>query len=106
MEDLFLSQDEISDLLDIADEPYKELKKSYLSTDILVEFGNISDEELKKVILGLYKLGASKATITKQEGIQMTETQLKKFYEELEKQNSWGKNQIKTMLLEVIAGLR
>jgi hypothetical protein len=36
----------------------------------------------------------------------MNQEQLKKFYEELEKQNSWGKNQIKTMLLEVIAGLR
>jgi len=36
----------------------------------------------------------------------MTKDQLAKFYEELEKQNSWGKNQIKTMLLEVIAGLR
>ena len=36
----------------------------------------------------------------------MTPEQLKKFYEELEKQNSWGKNQIKTMLLEIIAGVR
>lgn len=36
----------------------------------------------------------------------MTQEQLQKFYAELEKQNSWGKNQVKTMLLEVIAGLR
>ena len=36
----------------------------------------------------------------------MNPEQLKKFYEELEKQPTWGKNQIKTMLLEVIAGLR
>ena len=36
----------------------------------------------------------------------MTPEQLKRFYEILELQNSWGKNQIKTMLLEVIAGLR
>jgi hypothetical protein len=36
----------------------------------------------------------------------MTQEQLKKFYEILETQNSWGKNQIKQMLLEVIAGLR
>jgi hypothetical protein len=36
----------------------------------------------------------------------MTQEQLKKFYEILETQNSWGKNQIKEMLLEVIAGVR
>ena len=36
----------------------------------------------------------------------MTQSQLEIFYVELEKQNSWGKNQIKTMLLEVIAGIR
>ena len=36
----------------------------------------------------------------------MTPEQLKRFYEILETQNSWGKNQIKTMLLEVIAGLK
>ncbi len=36
----------------------------------------------------------------------MTQEQLERFYKELEKQNSWGKNQIKQMLLEVIAGLR
>jgi len=36
----------------------------------------------------------------------MTPEQLKRFYEILETQNSWGKNQIKQMLLEVIAGLR
>lgn len=36
----------------------------------------------------------------------MTPEQLKRFYEILETQNSWGKNQVKTMLLEVIAGIR
>ncbi len=36
----------------------------------------------------------------------MTPEQLKRFYEILETQNSWGKNQIKTMLLEVIAGIK
>lgn len=36
----------------------------------------------------------------------MTQEQLKKFYEILETKNSWGKNELKQMLLEVIAGLR
>jgi hypothetical protein len=36
----------------------------------------------------------------------MTPEQLKRFYEILETQNSWGKNQVKQMLLEVIAGIR
>ena len=36
----------------------------------------------------------------------MTKEQLEMFYKILESKNSWGKNEIKTMLLEVIAGLR
>ena len=36
----------------------------------------------------------------------MTTEQLEIFYKILETKNSWGKNEIKTMLLEVIAGLR
>ena len=36
----------------------------------------------------------------------MTQEQLERFYAILETQNSWGKNQIKTVLLEVIAGIR
>ena len=36
----------------------------------------------------------------------MTQEQLERFYKILETQNSWGKNQIKTVLLEVIAGIR
>ena len=36
----------------------------------------------------------------------MTKEQLEIFYKILETKNSLGKNEIKTMLLEVIAGLR
>jgi len=36
----------------------------------------------------------------------MTEEQLKTFYRLLETKNSWGKNEVKTLLLEVIAGIR
>ena len=36
----------------------------------------------------------------------MTQEQLERFYKILDTQNSWGKKQIKTMLLEVIAGIR
>lgn len=36
----------------------------------------------------------------------MTPEQLKTFYAILETKNSWGKNEVKTLLLEVIAGIR
>lgn len=36
----------------------------------------------------------------------MTKEQLQLFYKILESKNSWGKNEIKTMLLEVVAGVR
>lgn len=36
----------------------------------------------------------------------MTTQQLKLFYEILETKNSWGKNEIKKVLLEVVSGLR
>lgn len=36
----------------------------------------------------------------------MTEEQLKTFYAILSTKNSWGKNEVKTLLLEVIAGIR
>jgi hypothetical protein len=36
----------------------------------------------------------------------MTAEQLKLFYEILETKNSWGKNEIRQVLLEVIAGIR
>ncbi len=36
----------------------------------------------------------------------MTQDQLKTFYAILETKNSWGKNEVKTLLLEVIAGIR
>ena len=36
----------------------------------------------------------------------MTKQQLEVFYKILETKNSWGKNELKQMLLEVIAGLR
>lgn len=36
----------------------------------------------------------------------MTPEQLKLFYSILETKNSWGKNEVKQMLLEVIAGIR
>jgi len=36
----------------------------------------------------------------------MTQEQLNKFYEILATKNSWGKNEIRTVLLEVIAGIR
>lgn len=36
----------------------------------------------------------------------MTTEQLKLFYQILETKNSWGKNEIKTVLLEVAAGVR
>lgn len=35
----------------------------------------------------------------------MTEEQLKLFYKVLETKNSWGKNEIRTVLLEIIAGV-
>lgn len=36
----------------------------------------------------------------------MTQDQLKLFYRILETKNSWGKNEIKTLLLEICAGIR
>ncbi len=36
----------------------------------------------------------------------MTKEQLKLFYKILETKNSWGKNELKQMLLEIIAGIR
>lgn len=36
----------------------------------------------------------------------MNQEQLKTFYAILETKNSWGKNEVKTLLLEVIAGIR
>jgi hypothetical protein len=36
----------------------------------------------------------------------MTQDQLKLFYKILETKNSWGKNEIKTLLLEICAGIR
>lgn len=36
----------------------------------------------------------------------MTQEQLKLFYAILETKNSWGKNEIKQLLLEIVAGIR
>lgn len=36
----------------------------------------------------------------------MTTEQLRLFYAILETKNSWGKNEIKTVLLEIAAGIR
>ena len=36
----------------------------------------------------------------------MTSEQLKLFYAILETKNSWGKNEIRTVLLEVVSGIR
>lgn len=36
----------------------------------------------------------------------MTPEQLKLFYAVLETKNSWGKNEIRTVLLEIVAGIR
>lgn len=36
----------------------------------------------------------------------MTAEQLKLFYSILETKNSWGKNEIRTVLLEIVAGIR
>ena len=36
----------------------------------------------------------------------MTAEQLKLFYSILETKNSWGKNEIRTVLLEIAAGIR
>ena len=36
----------------------------------------------------------------------MTTEQLKLFYQILETKNSWGKNEIKQVLLEIAAGIR
>lgn len=36
----------------------------------------------------------------------MNQEQLKTFYRLLETKNSWGKNEIKTLVLEVIAGIK
>jgi len=41
-----------------------------------------------------------------QHGGHMTQEQLKLFYEILETKNSWGKNEIKTLLLEIASGIR
>ncbi len=35
----------------------------------------------------------------------MTQEQLKLFLQEIEKQNSWGKNQLKDLLLDILAGV-
>lgn len=35
----------------------------------------------------------------------MTQEQLQLFYEVLETKNSWGKNEIKKVLLEIVAGV-
>lgn len=36
----------------------------------------------------------------------MTQEQLNLFYKILETKNSWGKNEIRTVLLEICAGIR
>lgn len=36
----------------------------------------------------------------------MTQEQLKLFYQVLETKNSWGKNEIRQVLLEIAAGIR
>lgn len=36
----------------------------------------------------------------------MTVEQMKLFYQILETKNSWGKNEIRTVLLEVVSGIR
>lgn len=36
----------------------------------------------------------------------MNQDQLKLFYAILETKNSWGKNEIRTVLLEIVAGIR
>ena len=36
----------------------------------------------------------------------MTQEQLNLFYKILETKNSWGKNEVKQLLLEIIAGIR
>lgn len=36
----------------------------------------------------------------------MTKEQLKLFYAILDTKNSWGKNEIKTLLLEITSGIR
>jgi len=36
----------------------------------------------------------------------MSQDQLNLFYKVLETKNSWGKNEIRTVLLEIIAGIR
>lgn len=36
----------------------------------------------------------------------MTQDQLKLFYEILDTKNSWGKNEIRKVLLEIVAGIR
>ena len=36
----------------------------------------------------------------------MTTEQLKRFYDILETKNSWGKNEIKKVLLEIASGIR
>lgn len=38
--------------------------------------------------------------------LRMTPEQLKLFYEILETKNSWGKNEIRTLLLEIVSGIR
>lgn len=36
----------------------------------------------------------------------MSQEQLRLFYAILETKNSWGKNEIKTLLLEIVSGIR
>lgn len=35
----------------------------------------------------------------------MTQEQLKKLLQEIEKKNSWGKNELKDLILKIIAGM-
>lgn len=36
----------------------------------------------------------------------MTPEQLRLFYEILDTKNSWGKNEVRTLLLEIVSGIR
>lgn len=66
-----------------------------------VEGGNLSPDSHC-----IYALRACCGAIAIPIGVSMTTDQLKLFYAILETKNSWGKNEIRTVLLEVVSGIR
>lgn len=58
------------------------------------------------VMVMLLSIPSGKSEDKPKEVSNMTPEQLKLFYQILETKNSWGKNEIRTVLLEVTSGIR